>query len=78
MSLKVKLKEAKGKEEVLDDLIYEWEETCQSLEGEVVSPRTDLGRVETKKGINEKNVEGPRKSYMILNSKRSSGNKTST
>lgn len=51
LSLKVKLEEAKRKEEVLHDLIHEWEENCQSLEVQVVSLRMDLERMETKKGL---------------------------
>ena len=73
--MKVKLEEAKQKEEVIQDLIHEWEENCPSLEAEVVSLRMNLERVETKKGLNEKIVEGTRKIDQILKSQRSSGNK---
>lgn len=42
MYLKVELEEAKQKEEVLQDMIQEWEENCQCLEAKVVSLRIDL------------------------------------
>jgi len=59
--LKVEPKEAKQKEEVLQDLIQEWEENYQSLEAEVVSLRTNIKMTKTKKGLNEKFVEGTRR-----------------
>lgn len=77
MSLKVKLEEAKWKEEGLRDLIHEWEENCQNLKEEFISLRTNIDRVETKKGLNEKIVEGIRNIDHDLNNQRSSRNKTS-
>ena len=60
--------EAKLKEEVLNYLIHQWEENCESLEAEIVSLRTDLEILEAKKGLDRKFVEGERKLDRILNS----------
>jgi len=77
LSLKVKLEEDKCKEEVLQDLIQEWEENCQSLEVECVSLRKDLEGIKTEKGLNENFTKGTRKLDKRLNSQRPSRIKTS-
>lgn len=58
-------------------MIQEWEENCQSIEEEVGSLRTDLEKIKTEKGLNEKISKGTRRLDHILNSQRPSGIKTS-
>ena len=56
-------------------MVSSFNKNCQSLEVEAISLRTDIERVETKKGLNEKLTEGSRKIDKIINSQRYSGKK---